>query len=142
MRAGIAKAKPGSSVWRATRWATMRTKPRSTWTLTLGIGRFMAGDLRQRDVLARLQRFDPVGIFARDLAECLAIQLKEQQRFDPAIERALGNAEDAGDVGDAHLRAEMKADEHSVLKGKGGDRLPHDARGALGAPPRLPFVRA
>ena len=42
-------------------------------------------------VLARLQRFDPVGIFARDLAECLAIQLREQQRFDPCMEKLVAN---------------------------------------------------
>ncbi|MBS0471258.1 MAG: RNA polymerase factor sigma-54 [Proteobacteria bacterium] len=35
--------------------------------------------------LAVLQGFDPVGVGARDLAECLAIQLKAQNRYDPAI---------------------------------------------------------
>jgi RNA polymerase sigma-54 factor len=39
-------------------------------------------------VLAILQGFDPAGVCARDLAECLAIQLKERDRFDPAM-RAL-----------------------------------------------------
>src|SRR5580704_4460405 len=37
-------------------------------------------------VLGSLQKFDPPGVFARDLAECLAIQLKEQDRFDPAMQ--------------------------------------------------------
>jgi RNA polymerase sigma-54 factor len=37
-------------------------------------------------VLGILQGFDPPGICARDLAECLAIQLKEQDRFDPAMQ--------------------------------------------------------
>jgi RNA polymerase sigma-54 factor len=36
-------------------------------------------------VLSILQKFDPPGVFARDLAECLALQLKEQDRFDPAM---------------------------------------------------------
>ena len=36
-------------------------------------------------VLAILQTFDPPGICARDLAECLAIQLKEYNRYDPAM---------------------------------------------------------
>jgi RNA polymerase sigma-54 factor len=36
-------------------------------------------------VLATLQGFDPPGVCARDLAECLAIQLKERNRFDPAM---------------------------------------------------------
>jgi RNA polymerase sigma-54 factor len=37
-------------------------------------------------VLAILQTFDPPGICARDLAECLAIQLKERDRYDPAMQ--------------------------------------------------------
>jgi RNA polymerase sigma-54 factor len=37
-------------------------------------------------VLAVLQTFDPPGICARDLAECLAIQLKEHDRYDPAMQ--------------------------------------------------------
>ncbi len=37
-------------------------------------------------VLRILQSFDPPGICARDLAECLTIQLKERDRFDPAMQ--------------------------------------------------------
>src|ERR1700691_3649784 len=37
-------------------------------------------------VLGILQTFDPTGICARDLAECLALQLKERNRFDPAMQ--------------------------------------------------------
>ena len=37
-------------------------------------------------VLAILQGFDPPGVCARDLPECLAIQLKERNRFDPAMQ--------------------------------------------------------
>ena len=37
------------------------------------------------DVLATLQTFDPPGVFARSLGECLALQLKEQNRYDPQI---------------------------------------------------------
>ncbi|MBF0304834.1 MAG: RNA polymerase factor sigma-54 [Alphaproteobacteria bacterium] len=36
-------------------------------------------------VLARLQRFDPPGIFARGLKECLALQLIDRNRYDPAM---------------------------------------------------------
>jgi RNA polymerase sigma-54 factor len=39
-------------------------------------------------VLAVLQTLDPTGVCARNLAECLALQLKERDRFDPAM-RAL-----------------------------------------------------
>ena len=37
-------------------------------------------------MLKLVQGFDPPGIAARDLAECLAIQLREQDRFDPAMQ--------------------------------------------------------
>jgi len=37
-------------------------------------------------VLATLQGFDPPGVCARNLTECLAIQLKERNRFDPAMQ--------------------------------------------------------
>jgi RNA polymerase sigma-54 factor len=40
-------------------------------------------------VLATLQTFDPCGICARDLAECLTIQLRERNRFDPFMQRLL-----------------------------------------------------
>lgn len=40
-------------------------------------------------VIVRLQRLDPPGIFARSLKECLAIQLRERNRLDPAMEALL-----------------------------------------------------
>jgi RNA polymerase sigma-54 factor len=42
-------------------------------------------------VLARLQHFDPPGVFARTLAECLALQLREQNRYDPQIAKLLAH---------------------------------------------------
>ncbi|MDX2307659.1 MAG: RNA polymerase factor sigma-54 [Hyphomicrobium sp.] len=42
-------------------------------------------------VLAVLQTFEPVGVCARTLAECLAIQLKDQNRYDPQIGALLDN---------------------------------------------------
>jgi len=42
-------------------------------------------------VIARLQRLDPPGIFARSLKECLAIQLREKNRLDPAMTTLLDN---------------------------------------------------
>ncbi|MDX3926628.1 MAG: RNA polymerase factor sigma-54 [Shinella sp.] len=44
-------------------------------------------------VLARLQDLDPPGIFARSLSECLAIQLRARDRFDPAMAALIGNLE-------------------------------------------------
>src|SRR5205085_8699049 len=37
-------------------------------------------------VLTVLQGFDPPGVCARNLTECLAIQLKDRDRFDPAMQ--------------------------------------------------------
>jgi RNA polymerase sigma-54 factor len=45
---------------------------------------------RVRTTLAQLQQFDPAGVFARDLAECLALQLREKDRLDPAMQALLG----------------------------------------------------
>ncbi|MEX1083054.1 MAG: RNA polymerase factor sigma-54, partial [Xanthobacteraceae bacterium] len=42
-------------------------------------------------VLAVLQNFDPAGVCARHLNECLAIQLKERDRFDPAMQALVEN---------------------------------------------------
>ena len=42
-------------------------------------------------VLTIVQGMEPVGVFARDLTECLAIQLREKDRLDPCMERLLEN---------------------------------------------------
>ena len=44
-------------------------------------------------VLAQCQRFDPPGLFARSLAECIALQLKAKDRFDPAMQAMVENLE-------------------------------------------------
>jgi RNA polymerase sigma-54 factor len=62
---------------------------------------YIAGDLAQlaerlscplelvEQTLAKLQQFEPCGVFARDLAECLGLQLKERDRLDPAMQMLL-----------------------------------------------------
>jgi RNA polymerase sigma-54 factor len=42
-------------------------------------------------VLAVIHTFDPSGVAARGLAECLAIQLKERDRYDPAMQALIAN---------------------------------------------------
>ena len=42
-------------------------------------------------VLKRIQAFDPPGIGARDLAECLKLQLVERDRYDPAMRSLIEN---------------------------------------------------
>ncbi len=46
---------------------------------------------RVERVRAAMMRFEPVGMFARDLRECLAVQLGEKNRLDPAIATLLDN---------------------------------------------------
>jgi RNA polymerase sigma-54 factor len=58
---------------------------------------YMRGDLAEiaarlgapiklaEEALGLIQSFDPAGVGARDLAECLAIQLRERDRLDPAM---------------------------------------------------------
>ena len=43
------------------------------------------------DVLGVVQGFEPTGVGARGLAECLALQLKERGRFDPAMQALVAN---------------------------------------------------
>jgi RNA polymerase sigma-54 factor len=44
-------------------------------------------------VRAAMMRFEPTGMFARSLAECLAVQLAERNRLDPAMQALLDNLE-------------------------------------------------
>jgi RNA polymerase sigma-54 factor len=53
---------------------------------TLGVAR---NHLDQ--MLKVLQSFEPSGVFARDLGECLRIQLKERNHLDPAMDLLLDN---------------------------------------------------
>lgn len=47
--------------------------------------------VRLDGVLATLKTFDPTGIFARDLSECLALQLKDSGDWDDAYEKLLAH---------------------------------------------------
>ena len=42
-------------------------------------------------VISVLQKFDPPGVCARNLSECLAIQLRELNRYDPAMRALVEN---------------------------------------------------
>ena len=42
-------------------------------------------------VLIRMQVLEPTGVFARSLSECLTLQLRERDRFDPAMEALIEN---------------------------------------------------
>ncbi len=53
--------------------------------------RLGATDAVARQAVALLQSFEPVGIGARNLAECLRLQLADRDRLDPAIDCLLDN---------------------------------------------------
>ena len=54
-------------------------------------GRLGATERAVNAVLATCQTFDPPGLFARDLAECLALQLEARDRFDPAMQAMIAH---------------------------------------------------
>jgi RNA polymerase sigma-54 factor len=57
-----------------------------------GVAHLLGGEIdRVEAVFARLQQFDPAGVFARDLPECLALQLRDRNRLDPAMQTLLDN---------------------------------------------------
>jgi RNA polymerase sigma-54 factor len=55
-----------------------------------GVAALLGCDVARVEItLERLQRFEPPGIFARSLRECLALQLADRDRLDPAMEALL-----------------------------------------------------
>lgn len=67
-------------------------------------------------VLARCQQFDPPGLFARSLAECLALQLKARDRLDPAMASLMENLELLGKRDFATLRRICGVDEEDLVE--------------------------
>jgi RNA polymerase sigma-54 factor len=53
--------------------------------------RLSAPEATVETVLRACQGFDPAGIFARDLAECLRLQLAVRDRLDPAMAKLIDN---------------------------------------------------
>ncbi|SFU13526.1 RNA polymerase factor sigma-54 [Mesorhizobium sp. YR577] len=53
--------------------------------------RLGVGEADVLEVLRKCQAFEPAGIFARDLAECLALQLARRDRLDPAMKALVNN---------------------------------------------------
>ncbi len=66
-------------------------------------------------VLAVCQTFEPVGLFARDLAECLSLQLAQRDRLDPAMRTLVGNLDLLARRDFASLRRLCGVDEEDVL---------------------------
>jgi RNA polymerase sigma-54 factor len=67
------------------------------------------------DALGICQTFDPPGIFARNLAECLALQLRLRDRFDPAMRALVEHLELLARRDFAALRRLCGVDEEDLL---------------------------
>ena len=68
------------------------------------------------EVLTLLQGFDPAGVCARDLSECLALQLKERDRFDPAMKALVENLELLARRDYATLRKITRVDDEDLAE--------------------------
>jgi RNA polymerase sigma-54 factor len=66
-------------------------------------------------VLAALQTLDPPGVFARSLSECLAIQLRQKDRYDPAMQALVENLELLARRDFAALKRLCGVDEEDLL---------------------------
>ncbi len=70
---------------------------------------------RVEGILKIIQSFDPSGVGARDLAECLAIQLRERDRFDPAMQVFIANLPLLAKRDFAALRKICNVDEEDIV---------------------------
>ena len=76
--------------------------------------RLNASPSKVERILKRLQKLDPIGVFARDVAECLALQLADVNRLDPMMQSFVANI---------HLIAEHKLDELQQITGADAEDL-------------------
>ncbi len=80
-----------------------------------GVAGMLGTDSRHiEEVLKIVQGFDPPGVFARDLKECLALQLKDRNRHDPAMAALISNLELVAKRDYATLRALCKVDANDL----------------------------
>ena len=95
-------------------------------------------------VLARLQGFDPPGVFARSLAECLSLQLRERNLLDQAMRRLLDNLDLLARRDLAKLRRCCGVDDarlaEMVREIRALDPKPGSRFGAVHAQPLVPDI--
>lgn len=65
-------------------------------------------------LLDTLRQFDPTGIFARDLPDCLGLQLAEKNRLDPAMQTLLDNLNLLADVEFSKLKKICGVDDEDL----------------------------
>lgn len=95
-------------------------------------------------VLTLIQGFDPSGVGARNLAECLAIQLRERDRYDPAMQALVANLGLLAKRDFAALRKICHVDEEDIVdmlaEIRGLDPKPGRAFGGAAVQPVVPDV--
>ncbi|THD50194.1 MAG: RNA polymerase factor sigma-54 [Bradyrhizobium sp.] len=96
---------------------------------------------RVEAVLTLLHGLEPTGVFARDLAECLALQLIERDRYDPAMQGLIANLPALARRDFATLRRACGVDDADIADMIGEIRRldPKPAR-SFGAPPEPPAI--
>lgn len=77
--------------------------------MRLGVAR-----ARIEDVLSVVQSFDPTGVGARSLSECLALQAKEADRYDPCMAMLIDNLDMLAKGQIAQLRKRCGVDEEDM----------------------------
>jgi RNA polymerase sigma-54 factor len=77
--------------------------------------RLGADEAAMAKALAVCQTFEPAGIFARDLGECLALQLAVRDRYDPAMEIMVANLDLLGKRDFQTLKRLCGVDEEDIL---------------------------
>lgn len=119
-----------------------------TTDLAMVANRLGVESAKVESVLETLQTFEPSGVFARTLSECLALQLKDQNRFDPAMAALLDNLELLAKRDFATLRKLCGVDDEDfadmVAEIRNLNPRPGSAFGHLTVQPVIPdvFVRA
>jgi RNA polymerase sigma-54 factor len=95
-------------------------------------------------LLIRMQSLEPTGVFARNLAECLTLQLRERDRFDPAMQALIDNLPALGKRDYAVLRRACGVDNEDLLdmvdEIKRLEPKPGRAFGDPPGPPAIPDV--
>jgi len=99
---------------------------------------------RVEAALAALQGLEPTGVFARNLAECLALQLIERDRYDPAMQALVANLPALARRDFATLRRACGVDDDDIAdmiaEIRRLDPKPGRAFGPSVEPPAIPDV--
>ncbi|MBI1385416.1 MAG: RNA polymerase factor sigma-54 [Rhizobiales bacterium] len=95
-------------------------------------------------VLAMIQRFDPAGVAARSVVECLTIQLRERNRYDPLIASVLDNLHLLASHDFASLRRACRLNQEDladiIQEIRGLDAKPGLRFGSVSVQPVVPDV--